>query len=328
LKKLIFLLGAGASVDAGLPTTATLTEEIRKRLPAVPDMNGNVCPEFAQLFDRIAEYDPEVNANYEKFFEWLKLIAQVQQSGFSRAICVQIEQRLARAAVPLAFAIKSPISDILVSRHRCAAYAPDYFTRLSDYFPSQGRLNVFTLNYDLCIEDACRPQGISVNTGFCPHTGRWTPSLFRSNSVGINLFKLHGSLNWRLNADQHVFETYPLNCENEHQYDPELVLGPGLKLQPDDPFATLYCEFRNALRRAKVCVVMGYAFHDEHLNTALREADGRGTTIVNVNPSPPPTNLMKFKHYVYRSIKAKLAFESGAICSTLSDHFMNAANCE
>jgi SIR2-like domain len=132
-------------------------------------------------------------------------------------------------------------------------------------YPTEGRLKVFTTNYDLCIEDACRCQGIDVITGFQPSTGQWSPSVFQSVAPGINLYKLHGSLSWSYfsavppdSANQPLVESYPPQWNKE----PELLLGPGLKLQHDDPFVTLYCEFHRAIRRAKVCVAIGYSFRD------------------------------------------------------------------
>jgi len=48
-ENIIFLLGAGASADAGMPMVAQLTKELRKRLPDLPDVNGLCHPEYAQL---------------------------------------------------------------------------------------------------------------------------------------------------------------------------------------------------------------------------------------------------------------------------------------
>ena len=123
-------------------------------------------------------------------------MARGQMEPFSKLACFRLEQRLVTAAAELTFTIKLPIWRILRSRHQCATYQPGYFARLADFIPDKGCLQVFTTNYDLCIENACRAQGIDVITGFEPSTGRWNPSLFRSEVPGINLYKLHSSLNW------------------------------------------------------------------------------------------------------------------------------------
>jgi len=281
-----------------------LTAELRSRLPHAPDINGGCRPEFAQLFDRIAEHAPDVKCNYEKFFEWLILLVHIQKNPFSNAIGVRIEPALANAAGPLAFVIKRPIWEILRSRHQCPKYQPGYFANLKNFLPESGRLEVFTLNYDLCVEDACRAEGLRVITGFHPQNRTWNPSLFEAGGVGINLYKLHGSLNWRPNdGNRWLVEDYPPQWSKE----PELLLGPGLKLEPDDPFARLHCEFRNALRVAKTCVIVGFSFHDEAITKVLREADDRAVMVIDVNPSGSMTG---FDHYQWLSRTAKDALES------------------
>ena len=57
--RVIFLLGAGASMDAVFPNVAGLTHELRDRLPHVRDRNGETCAEFPELFDAIAQHDPK-----------------------------------------------------------------------------------------------------------------------------------------------------------------------------------------------------------------------------------------------------------------------------
>ena len=57
---MIFLLGAGASADAGMSAVTDLTEALKRRLPELPDDNGSLRPEFLQIFEDIANHDPKV----------------------------------------------------------------------------------------------------------------------------------------------------------------------------------------------------------------------------------------------------------------------------
>ena len=272
---------------------------------------SEVRPEFAELFDAIAEHDPDVRHNYERFFEWLDLFKQAQRDPFRRLVHVDLDQELALTASEVAFAIKLPIWEILRSRHHCATYRPDYLATLGDFLPERGRLKVFTLNYDLCVEDACRAQGVDVTTGFEPRIGRWSPSRFRASNTGINLCKLHGSLNWGLDdnlQDRRLIERYPPQWDKE----PDLLLGPGPKLQHDDPFVSLYFEFHRALRSAKACVVIGYSFRDDHVKKPLMDVSRDGLTVIDVNPSNVDWGGT-FDRYRKVCKGAREAFESGVI---------------
>jgi hypothetical protein len=175
----IFLIGAGASIDAGMPLVAQLTAELKSCLQDVRDINGQQHPEFLELFDALAEYEPTIRANYERFFDWLSFLDRGQRYPFKEAINFNLEQRLLDAIPHLRWGIKQPFVEILQSRHKSDAYQPDYFARLGDFIPGRGRLKVFTTNFDLCIEDACRSHGIEVATGFQSDNGRWNPATFQ-----------------------------------------------------------------------------------------------------------------------------------------------------
>lgn len=306
----IFLLGAGASRDAGMPLVQQVTKELRDRLPAHHGPNGPQ-PEFPDLFDRLADYDPVVRDDYERFFEWLDYLSKGLREGFREAVAFKLEHRLVDAVPFLRFGIGAVVKDILSSRHNDSQYQPGYFAKLGDFLPEHGRLKVFTTNYDLCVEDGCRAQGIDVVTGFKhpPDIGRWTPSLFQKSGPGINLYKLHSSLNWRPVGDleRHwPIEYYPPQWNRA----PELILGPGSKLQHDEPFVTLYAEFHKAVRGAKVCVAIGCSWRDPHISAPLTDASRRRKLrIVDVNPSS--TNSPGGALAIRKG--AKDAFESGAI---------------
>jgi len=213
----------------------------------------------------------------------------------------------------LVWGIKQPIWEILRWRHQRATYQLGYFAKLGGCIPELDRLKVFSTNYDLCVEDACRSKAISVITGFDQKTGRWNPSRFREGARGVNLYKLHGSLNWSLNEDiqnQFIIEQYPPSWNKE----PDLILGPGSKLQHDDPFVTLYSEFHAALREARTCISIGYGFNDSHIAEPVREASNGGMKLIDVNPSPMG---YRTKHYMNIPMGARAAFESGEILKAL-----------
>ena len=319
---LIFLLGAGASVDAGLPTVANLTQDLRKNLLTLSDNNGAPRPEFGELFEFIARIDPTVEGNYELFFEWVRLLLDVQKEPFRKIIIAKISDSLIEAAAHLTFVVGGEVARILESKRP----SPDYLGRLADFLPEKGRLKVFTLNFDCCLEDACQAAGVTLTTGFGPIKRKWKPSLFRSRSKGINLYKLHGSLGWYGTRDFRLsgqckyvhMELRPEERKNFPTYfevssKPRLVLGPGSKMEPDDPFPTLFCNFQSSLSCAKMCIIIGYSYQDPYINDALERASDTGIRIIDVNPSGPASRYLASKRYHHLPFTAKNALESGAI---------------
>lgn len=291
MSDVIFLLGAGASIDAGMPSVGDLTKNLENRLPELRDIQNLQRP-FYDLFVAIAKHDHEVKQNYERLFEWLVLLRRCQEEPFCNLVNLDLCASLKDAVGHLAAVVKFPIVDLLRSRHEADTYSPNYFAKLGDFIKLAGdgcRLKVFTTNYDFCVEESCRAADITVITGFEPTRKRWNPAIFKQDGGQcINLYKLHGSLNW--GADSGLDYERPDRLiewdTREWKRTPELILGPGLKLQYDEPYVTLYSEFCQALREAKVCVAMGCGFRDKHIREPLLVAKGRGMKFIDVNPSP------------------------------------------
>jgi hypothetical protein len=107
-------------------------------------------------------------------------------------------------------------------------------------------------------------------------------------------------------------EQYPPDWNKE----PELLLGPGSKLQHDDPFVTLYSEFHEALRQASTCIAIGYSFNDSHIEVPIRQASGQGMRVIDVNPSRIVQRVDRYKNI---PMKAKAAFETGEIMKAVSE---------
>ncbi|MBI5409877.1 MAG: SIR2 family protein [Nitrospirae bacterium] len=262
---IVFLLGAGATVDAGMPTIKGLTERLIERFERCQDK------EFIAIYELLAKADSLVESNYEKFFEYTELIKRA--SSIEDIFCIRMPDYLIRT-------INNPFStDVIrtlmnnILRTCQKDVKPEYLSYLQDFLPENGRLKVFTLNYDLCVETACKNKGVLVTTGF---NHEWNPLLFYGNEKGINLYKLHGSLLWFYDDNWTIQELSELP-ENKN---PEIVLGPGSKMQADDPFLTLFYEFSRAVQEAKICIVVGYGYQDAHVNTVLERSK---VDIIDVN---------------------------------------------
>lgn len=290
----IFLLGTGASVDAGMPLVKDLTHCIREQLPDLKDINGNRTLAFKDIFDSIANIDSEVTDNYEKFFNYIHLITTVSKNPQKGLFCVKLPNSLVEKVGHLPYIIGDLVKTILNEFQNSAQ--PDYLSGIADFIPAKGRLKVFTLNYDLCIETTCKNRRVSFTTGF---DQSWKPELFNNPQQGINLYKLHGCLSW-----------------------PEIILGPGNKIQADDPFLTLFYEFHKAVHEAKVCVVIGHSYQDDHIRTVLEK--GKCPVILDVNTQ---SNHCKFGNLGCKRIEitgsTRELLKSGAIKKKLEEILKN-----
>lgn len=142
---------------------------------------------------------------------------------------------------------------------------------LSLHFNQDRPLEVFTLNYDLCLEAAFKHLKVDYATGF-DHDEHdewgavWNPKTLEARELKVRLFKLHGSLDWKI------------------RNLPNIILGFQEKIALIDPFWSLWNVFVRSVRDSEILVIIGYSFRDEHVNALLEEAATRGVELVIVQP--------------------------------------------
>lgn len=139
-------------------------------------------------------------------------------------------------------------------------------------------IECFTLNYDKTIEQYLREEhDVQPFCGFV--SGEWRGS--REKDVErfdkLNLFKLHGSLDWvRLTDSGAVKERNNLKKEEEKDIDerhnPYLIFGHGTKTFSFDPFFSLISAFKEALMSRNYIFAIGYSFFDPYINNLIIEA--------------------------------------------------------
>jgi hypothetical protein len=151
-----------------------------------------------------------------------------------------------------------------------------YLNPLFDLAAAQGGdMTIATLNYDRSVEMCGELLGRPVNTGIEEwiKTGRFT------NTDGIRLLKLHGSIEWRLvstiyGRDGVLGATRvtadPTEDVVNARTQPAVVFGQRGKLRAAGPFLELLAEFDRALALADHLLVVGYSFRDEHVNEYIR----------------------------------------------------------
>lgn len=174
----------------------------------------------------------------------------------------------------------------------------DYLSPIAEVAIEQASgIDVLTLNYDLTIETMAKRASVPVDRGI----ERWVPGEamnFDHSSGTIRLYKLHGSLDWRLESPGTttdaprigVGEADPDQFSRSRQSLPWIVVGDREKLATDGPTLALMNAAAEALRKSRKLVVVGYSFSDAHINAMIRDwmsADSdRIIVIVDTNWNP------------------------------------------
>ena len=166
-----------------------------------------------------------------------------------------------------------------------------YLHPLGDLARTQaGGLEIVTLNYDLGIETMAAEMSIDLDTGI----DRWRPGVpmdFELAEGRLNLYKLHGSLNWAVqNPRDSLIQAPTIRVVgSDSESLPWIVVGDREKLATDGPTLDLLHAASRALARADHLVVIGYSFADNHINAMIRDwmAADAARTVTTLDPYWP-----------------------------------------
>lgn len=273
----IFLLGAGCSVEAGIPNTIEMIKDIEEKIQLKPEWgkykNLYNLTKSSIFYSRGIRGVYSHSLNIEEVVNILnELIKQDEILLFP--FIGTWNPKLISAAGQNFEKIKK-FRDMIVTQLKAwidlksydkAKYYESFFDFQEDIgFP----LRIFSLNYDLCLEKSIRENAV-IERGFNSKNHSWHWSRFDENpdEAGIFLYKLHGSIDWEKDKKHgNLLKEIDGNFNK-----PELMFGTNYKLQYIDPYLFYMYELRKWSLECNYIVVIGYGFNDEHINGILRQA--------------------------------------------------------
>jgi hypothetical protein len=259
-RHVMFLMGAGASCAAGLPTLNDLKIAV-----------GNIL-----VGDDLRNYQKlGVSRNIEEILSRLRLVAEViagtadSLDGFTSDAAKDLDKKLCSA---ISTVIQK--ADVKLEAHLRFA---QWCARSVYNKP----LEVFTINYDNVIEQGFEQIGVPYFDGFAgTYEGLFRADLVDSTDgrdavtpppAWVRVWKLHGSISWsrvtRGGGTAIVRSTVPSET---------LAIYPSIEKYEESrrlPFVVLGDRLRRALALPETtCVVSGYSFGDQHINDLIFDA--------------------------------------------------------
>jgi hypothetical protein len=285
-KDIIFLLGAGAGVEADIPASGMMIDRIETLLT-----DNEEWKPFLPLYHHIksaihyaaglkGRFKEDVAYNIETLVNTLYELERNEEHPLYPFIASWNSRLVALASGDFA---KVREFRRLILKQLKKWVSPDD-TSLSDYYKGlallqQGlnfSLRIFSLNYDLCVE-RLHSHEFRVETGFGGVGPKfpWDWERFEDNDSGppppqVYLYKLHGSINWKRDVAKNLFCLE--QTEGIQPEDMEVIFGRDFKLEAADPYLFYIYEFRKHSLLARLIVSVGYGFGDSHINKILSQA--------------------------------------------------------
>lgn len=262
---MIFLLGAGASIPAGLKGIKTLTTGFEELLKGRHQEAYNFIKatleskygyvDVEHILQQLNEFVYSTRETLYLFYgEPDDNLAEYQNefSGLMRKIRVFFRETLE--------------TDVNIN----------YLSGLEGFISNSSKLDIFTLNYDSVIETFCEENHIEYTDGFELY---WNPNAFKSGG-GINLYKLHGSLYWFTTEDGKLIKIplKKLSTDKEDMFYysgkkiSESMIYPAIsKRLEGTPFSHLREIFKTKLLEEDLLIVVGYSFRDEEILSIVQD---------------------------------------------------------
>lgn len=189
----------------------------------------------------------------------------------------------------------------------------EFLKKITARKPSDPRIKLFTLNYDLLFEEAANNSGFTIIDGFSfsyPRTfsgkyfdldivNREKTRIKNEESFDskvFHLYKMHGSLNWHKDGDK-IKQTekpknpliiYPANDKYESSYE--------------QPYFEMMSRFQQVLRKENtLLIVIGFGFGDKHIQNVINEAVDQNSsfhlTIINFKEKDEGIKIEDFKQF-------------------------------
>lgn len=317
----MFFLGAGASVDAGLPDVVRLVCKFVEWLKSISENQGlnekqrSEAKEHLSLVEKILTIlknwrAEQKNYNTEIDIEiLLDAIERIENkntdilSAFYENTSLKIGEH---PAYNLVFngkrKISGEIKDFIKTTFSNTRINVTYLKPLNNFIRGYRGLSIFSTNYDLCIEQFCKENGRTFVDGFNPY---WNPEIEygKKDSPDIQLYKLHGSITWyRSEGGEYTRSDIIVSDERSiivgGQEVVPLILYPGRKLEYIEPVIYMLAEIKKQLEEVNYVFVVGYSFKDGHLAKLFRYAAARNRKLILflIGPSAYNTYDKKLRH--------------------------------
>lgn len=283
-KDIIFLLGAGASAEAGIPVSGEMINHVENLLKtdAERGLYNHVKSAIHFSAGLKGQFGDAVPFNIETLVNTLYELERNEEHPLYPFISSWNARFVALAGTDFG-EVRRFRQKILAALKKwmCPedpAKANYYRGLITMQWDLTYPLHVFSLNYDLCVERLNQPE-FSVETGFADygpdHPWDWERfvDMETSNNIApqLVLYKLHGSINWKRNAStKELFSVEQIESVDADKM--EVIFGREFKLEAADPYLFFAYMFRDLSLVTRLIVTLGYGFGDGHINKMLTQS--------------------------------------------------------
>ncbi|WP_138431924.1 SIR2 family NAD-dependent protein deacylase [Fodinibius saliphilus] len=247
--------------DPLIPDVAGLTKKVTSQLSSGEKENPNA---YDKLISQIKK-DGIENPNIEDILSQIRALKQVVGTGKVRSFELEDLEALDSDICSL---ISEYVFKELPTKdspyHNLAVWMRS--------IPRDKAVHLFTTNYDLLIEQALEESSCPYFDGFIGSRKaffdiRTVEEESLLNARWSRLWKIHGSINWKLNQDGEVIRSTDIDEDDNHLIYPSHLKYNQSRKMPYLAMLDRLKDFFN--KQGAILCICGYSFSDDHINDII-----------------------------------------------------------
>lgn len=275
----VFLFGAGASVDADVPDTfefvADFEEHITKHHPELSEQLSDILKVVGKFNEKDSAKEIR-KVDVEQLLYTLRRLIERNSDALlafyrDKKCDIEIDERTLGL-------LKTLLEDYI--RERVIVEDETKLSYLKELLAFDKPVEIFSTNYDTCIEQLSHANHMRYTDGFDIY---WSPENF-NKKFDVKHYKMHGSVIWYedmktkecVKIPVHAFvEGKPVALRLIYGEDVKpLLIYPAQKAEYIEPLTDLQLRFKERLfnKKTKFVVVVGYSFRDDYIVHMLWDA--------------------------------------------------------
>lgn len=344
--QVIFLLGAGASKKAGVPTTNDFVTQFIKHIEENTDPDNKDQKYKLQLIKSVVKTlegwkkRREEKVDIELLLETLTKFKNRNRESLLQ-FCVDREdapiislfdsklssQNFNKVIDEIISELKNFIrSKTIVKEEKRIEYLKPFRGFIETAKSKGSPLDIISLNYDTCIEKFCNVHKMTYQDGFDLY---WNPESFNREETEIRLYKLHGSIIW-YQSDRGTYIKLPIQNEIgeikliSDEKAENLMLYPMQKWDYAEPLLELILHIKDLLESKvlkedpadnfKFLIAVGYSFRDEHVKKVIWDAARKNRKLYLIIIDPEANKIYERLKYYDKAGKISSHLSGKVIC--------------
>ena len=282
--KILLFVGAGSSVELGIPAMREMLTELSDYLHS--RLKSNCALQKLKESMESSDYD------LENFIESVESLEKGEIE--KKKLDLKPDQDLLTSVQNIKWETEWYVKQCcerLTELRACTLWR-EFFFHTYDH-----DISIATTNYDRSFEIAASRYDAEINDGFELFTDRefakWKG--FETNTCLLKYFKIHGSTDWYRTDSSEVVKlrhAIPIfgDLSVSVQGSDNLVLSSSMILPTREkgivnpPFPELTTDFQIAAKNAELALFLGTSFRDPVVNQVYVNCSNRPTTTVVINP--------------------------------------------